>query len=270
MTQSNFAHTYVPSLGRSVHRLGLACNYGIDEATFETALDRGMNYIFWTSLKTGHLRPALIRRLKQDRDRYILATGPAIGFFGGSVRRAAESILRKFQTDCIDVFHLFWVGRTSALTASTLGEIEKLKAEGKVRSLAISIHDRERAGELVQDSPIDVFMLRYNAAHPGAEHDVFPYFAQRKDAARPGRPGIVAYTATSWRKLLKAPRSWPAAPMTASDCYRFCLSNPNVDIVLTGPSSAKHVEENFSGLERGPLSEDEAKWMREFGAVVHG
>ena len=38
----------------------------------------------------------------------------------------------------------------------------------------------------------------YNAAHPGAEMDIFPHYAAR-------RPLTVAYTATSWRKLLKKP-----------------------------------------------------------------
>ena len=40
-------------------------------------------------------------------------------------------------------------------------------------------------------------MIRYNAAHPGAEQDVFPHLAARQ-------PAVVAYTATSWRKLLPA------------------------------------------------------------------
>ena len=35
-------------------------------------------------------------------------------------------------------------------------------------------------------------MIRYNAAHPGAERDIFPHLEAR-------RPAVVAYTATSWR-----------------------------------------------------------------------
>ena len=34
-------------------------------------------------------------------------------------------------------------------------------------------------------------MIRYNAAHPGAEQDIFPYLAKRRLA-------IVTYTATRW------------------------------------------------------------------------
>jgi predicted aldo/keto reductase-like oxidoreductase len=57
--------------------------------------------------------------------------------------------------------------------------------------------------------------------------------------------------------------------MTAGDCYRFCLSNPHVDVVLTGPADRPQLEENLAALERGPLSPDEERWMREYGRVVH-
>jgi hypothetical protein len=30
------------------------------------------------------------------------------------------------------------------------------------------------------------------------------------------------------------------------------------------------MEENLAALEKGPLSPDEEKWMREFGKAVHG
>ena len=58
--------------------------------------------------------------------------------------------------------------------------------------------------------------------------------------------------------------------MTAGDCYRFQLSSPAIDVALTGPASRAQVEENLAALERGPLSEEESTWMREFGRAVHG
>ena len=58
--------------------------------------------------------------------------------------------------------------------------------------------------------------------------------------------------------------------MTAGDCYRFCLSSPHVDVTLTGPASTAQLDENLAALERGPLAPEEDRWMREFGAAVHG
>ena len=265
MQETTFSHKILPGLNRKVFRLGLCANFGIEPEAYEAALERGFNYLYWVSWRTGRLRAPLKRALKADRERYVVATGPVLGYFGGSVRRAAESTLRTLGTDYLDVFHLFWLGKTSAWTESTQSELIKLKEEGKIRTIGISIHDRKRANLLMKDSPIDLFMLRYNAAHPGAERDIFAHH----DHAAPNRKAVVAYTATSWRKLLKKPSAWEGAPMTAGDCYRFCLSNPHVDVALTGPANMKQLDENFAAMEKGPLSSEEDDWMRRFGKVVH-
>lgn len=106
-------------------------------------------------------------------------------------------------------------------------------------------------------------MVRYNAAHPGAEEDIFPH-------VDPGRRAVVAYTATRWRKLLKRPRGWDGRVPTTGDCYRFCLTEPKVSVVLTGPKNRRMLEANLEAVRRGPLSTDELAWMRDFGRVVHG
>jgi hypothetical protein len=81
---------------------------------------------------------------------------------------------------------------------------------------------------------------------------------------------VVAYTATSWRKLLRPPKGWSGAPMTAGECYRFCLGNPNVDVVLTAPASRAELEANLGELARGPLEPERLEQVRAFGRVVHG
>jgi predicted aldo/keto reductase-like oxidoreductase len=264
METTDFTRRHVPALGRDVFRLGLACNYGIDARGFEHALDRGVEYVFWTQRNTGAVEPALVKALASKRDRVVLGAGPSIGYLGFNVRRGAESLLRDFKVDRIDVFHLFWVGVGSALSDGTMEAMARLKEEGKIGAFAISIHDRKRAGELVKSSPIDWYMLRYNAAHPGAERDIFPNI----DAASK-RPAVCAYTATSWRKLLSKPSGWSGDAMTAGDCYRFCLSNEHVDLTLMGASSIAQVDENIDALARGPLSTEENTRIRAFGESVH-
>ncbi len=263
MTDEGFRHTHLRAVNKRVLRLGLATNYGLDGRGFAKALDHGVNYVFWSSLRSKDITPVFAEKLKADRERYVIATGPTTGWFAGSYRRGVEKALKTLGVEYLDVFHLFWLGVGSALTESTMGELVKLKEEGKIRAIGCSIHDRERAGRLAADSPIDLFMLRYNAAHPGAERDVFPHLAKRN-------PSVVAYTATSWRKLLKRPSGWQGRVATAPDCYRFCLSSPHVDLVLTGPANEAQLDENLAALDRGPLSDDEMTWIREFGRVVHG
>jgi aryl-alcohol dehydrogenase-like predicted oxidoreductase len=258
----DFTHRYMPLFGKRVHRLGLSGNYGIDEAGLHAAIDRGLNYLAWTP--GSRLYTRVVREVaRRDRERFVIASGPGSGYFGWQVRRGAERALKVLGVEYLDLYQLYWLGRLSAWTEGTITELVKLKEEGKVRAIGISIHDRQRAGMLAADSVLDLLMIRYNAAHPGAERDIFPHLARRK-------PAIVAYTATSWRKLLARPRGWDGPVPSAGDCYRFCLSNPHVDIVLTAPASLTELEQNLAALQKGPLSEDELAWMRRFGQVVHG
>ena len=258
----DFLYRDVPAFGRRVFRLGLATNYGVDGEDLEWALEQGVNYIFWTP-RARRVTRSLRAALKRDRESLVLACGPTTGYFGGCIKRACERLLEKLGTDYLDVFQLFWLGRASAWTPSTIDALISLRDSGMVRAIGVSIHDRRRAGKIAADSPLDMLMIRYNAAHSGAEQEIFPYLAKRG-------PAIVAYTATRWGALLKRPKGWEGSIMTAGDCYRFCLSNPCVDLVLTGPKNRRQLQDNVHDLrEKGPLTEDEARWMRDFGQCVH-
>jgi aryl-alcohol dehydrogenase-like predicted oxidoreductase len=257
-----FLYRDLAPVHKRVFRLGLAANYGIDESGIRAAFDRGVNYLYYT-FRSKKLATSLRDVFRAQRDRYVVAATTTLGWFGGSVRRGAERALTQLGTDYLDVFQLGWLGVGAAWTDGTLAELRHLKESGKVRALGVSIHDRERAGRLAEDSPLDLLMIRYNAAHPGAEKDIFPHLEKR-------RPTVVAYTATSWRKLLKRPSGWSGPVPTAGDCYRFCLSSPHVDLVLSGPATGAQLDENLASLQKGPLGADEMTWMREFGKVVHG
>jgi aryl-alcohol dehydrogenase-like predicted oxidoreductase len=141
----------------------------------------------------------------------------------------------------------------------------ELQKRGLVRHIAVSTHNRPLVSEVAAEHGIAVVHLRYNAVHRGAEQEVFPHVAQD-----PERPGIVAFTATSWRQLLDPKRVPPGERTpTAMDCYRFVLSNPAVDVCLTGPSTEKHVEDALRAIDLGPMSEDELVWMRRVGDFIH-
>lgn len=261
MTSDDFLHRDVRVLGKRVHRLGLSGSFGLDEDGVREGLER-LQYVFWNPTARRVTRP-LREALARDRDRYVVATGPTFGYFPGAFRRRVERSLRLLGTDHLDVLQLYWMGKMSAFTGAVREELLRLREEGKVRALGASIHDRARAGRLAEDSVLDLLMIRYNAAHPGAEQDIFPHLARRQ-------PAVVAYTATSWRRLLRAPSGWTGPLPTAGDCYRFCLTSPHVDVVLTGPRTATELRENLAAVERGPLEAAEMDRMRTFGRAVHG
>jgi hypothetical protein len=258
---TDFEQREVPALRKRIFRMGLSGSFGLDEAGCREALER-VQYVFWSG-RMKALTSALRDAMARDRDRYVVSAGPILGYFPGAVRKAAEAALRTLGTDYIDVFQLYWLGKMSAFSPSVQEELVALREEGKVRAIGASIHDRPRAGRLAETSVLDLLMIRYNAAHPGAETEVFPFLEHRS-------PAVVAYTATSWRKLLQPPRAWKGPPATAGDCYRFCLTSPHVDVVLTGPRSVAELRENLAAVEKGPLSEAEMSFMRDLGRTVHG
>ena len=259
---SDFLHRDVPALRKRVFRLGLAVSHGLDDAGIREALDGEMNYVFWNPTArrlVGPLRDALSR----DRERYVVATGPTLGWFAGPIRHRVESALRQLRTDYLDVVQLYWLGVSSSLGEANAETLARLREEGKVRAVGVSIHDRPRAARLAEDSVLDLLMIRYSAAHPGAEKDVFPNLTRRN-------PAVVAYTATAWRRLLRRPRGWDERPATAGECYRFCLTSPHVDVVLCSPATVGQLRENLADAARGPLGAPEMDFMRRLGRAVHG
>ena len=267
----SFSHTTLPSLGKRVLRIGLAGNYGIDPAGVRHAAERGIDYWLWTP-RFKKVTPVLRDILARDREAHVVSY-LAGALLKGGIRRNIEKALKALGTEYLDCFKLAWLGRTARYNNSIRDALLQLKEEGKIRSFGCSIHDRKRAGQLARESAMDTFMLRYNAKHPGAEVDIFPHLAERN-------PTIIAYTATAWRQLLKPYGEaglppWPGSasigqvpPLTAPLCYRFCLSNPHVHVVLTGPKDRTQLDQNLDALEAGPLTVEELDWVRQYGAFV--
>ncbi|UCC74881.1 MAG: aldo/keto reductase [Gemmatimonadota bacterium] len=260
----DFLHTTLGSTALEVHRLGLSASYRPGKKTIHRAIDEGINYFFAYGFDTQMTR-TLRDIFRNERERFVIATGPYNLLWGHtSLRRTLEKRLRQLRTDYIDVFLFLGVAKPKHLPENVREELYRLREEGKIKFVGMSCHDRKFAGELAADGALDVFMIRYNAAHRGAEQDIFPYLEQHN-------PGVVSYTATRWRYLLKRPRDWPKDGRipTAGLCYRFVLSNPHVHVCMTAPSNLEQLEENLAAVRRGPLDEEEMRFMQEFGNAVH-
>lgn len=268
-SHQDFSHTHLPHINKQVCRLGIAGNYGIVSDDVRWAAEQGANYWLWGA-SFGKIKQGLQEILHQDREKHIVAM-LGMGIFGWQVRWSVENALRKLKIDYLDTFKLGWLGVTSRLSRGIIDTLIKLREEGKIKAIGTSIHDRKRAGQLAQDSAIDLFMLRYNAKHPGAEQDIFPHLHVRN-------PAIVSYTALAWGQLTRPVKGinmppWPTSqsdhpsipPLTPALCYRFALSNPHVHLVLTGPRNRQELAQNLAVLQQGPLSEEEMTWVREYG-----
>lgn len=261
---NDFLQNTLGRTGIPVHRLGLSASYRPGERTVQRALDEGVNYFFCYGFDGQMIR--VLRRLPPDRrERCVIATG-AYNYlwWRQDLVKTLEKRLRQLHTDYIDVFHFLGVIRPKDLTPRVLDDLAKLRADPRVRAVSMSCHNRTLAGQMAADGTLDCLMSRYNAAHRGAETEIFPHLAAHDTA-------LVSYTATRWGFLIRRTKGWPKnGPIpTAGQCYRFVLSNPHVDVCLTAPRSEREFAENLAAVRQGPLSEEEMEFLRSYGDAVH-
>ena len=222
--------------------------------------EHGVNTFFANTLFPGIAEG--IRRLIRagHRDDLVLISMSSLPF-GWSIRRNWEKQTRFFGIDHIDVFLMGWVQGRWYLSGRAWPTMERLREEGKVRAIGWSTHDRKMATELARERRPDVMMIRYNAAHRGAERDIFEPLGEEC-------PGIIAYTATRWGMLMHPPMEGVQG-MTGPECYRFTLSHPAVNTVMCAARSRAEIDENVAGVREGPLSDERMAEVREFGDQVH-
>lgn len=242
--------------------LGLGGSYGISAEDTEYAFhELGINYFFVTPTMKG-LAEGVRRLIKAGhRDKIIIGSGANLPF-GATVPRAFAKSAKYFGVEQIDIFHLFWVQSHWYVEGNTWKAMAKLKEEGKIKGLAISCHDRVMARALTDELHLDALMIRYNAAHRGAEKEIFAGLSQNLSDS----PAIVSYTATRWGRLLKPVKEFKA--MSAPECYRFALSHPRVNVVLCGARNRDELLTNTKGVLEGPLPESRMAEVRQFGDAV--
>ncbi len=251
--------------GLKVGRLGIASGYGAPTAAIEEAFEWGCNYFTWGTVIKGYsapMRQALKNIVaKGQRDRLVLATF-TYAHNNFLTERLLARGLKSAGLDHADVLILGYFSRRPP--RRLIDGALRMKEKGLIRFIGLSSHNRKLLGELARNGEFDVMHLRYNAAHRGAETEIFPFLEGER------RPGIVSFTATRWGKLL-APKKMPPGekPPTAADCYRFVLSHPAVDVCISGAKTAEQMRANLAGLDAGPMSDAELARMRRIGDHVH-
>jgi aryl-alcohol dehydrogenase-like predicted oxidoreductase len=177
------------------------------------------------------------------------------------LRKSVERGLQALGVERADVLLLGWYD--SAPSEKLLRGVEDLRTSGSFGHLGLSTHHRPLVAELCGDPSLGVVHVRYNAVHPGAEHEVFPKLPPAAG------PGIVSFTNTCWGQLLD-PSRMPAGESCppAEDCYRFALSQEAVDVAVCGPKNDDELSSALLALRKGPLDPDEMRCMRRIGQHI--
>jgi aryl-alcohol dehydrogenase-like predicted oxidoreductase len=249
------------STGIEVGRLGVASSYRAPAQAFEEAFEAGCNYFTWGSFIRGPARQfeAAARSLfgNGHRSRIVLSV-LSYAHSAFLTERFLRKGLKKLGTDYADVLLLGYYSKPPP--RRVLEGALRLKESGMVRAIGITTHRRTLVPKLHREGVLDLYHVRYNAVHRGAETDLFPH------VTGPDKPGIVAFTATCWGRLLSEKRMPPGErPATAVECYRFALTHPAVDVCMTGPRTLEQLRENLATLGQGPMDGAELARMHRIG-----
>lgn len=209
-----------------------------------------------------------------------------------------EQSLRNLKLDCIDLQQLHVWRDEWMEDQSWLETLRKLKAQGKVRAIGVSINDHEpdSALRLVESGVIDTVQVIYNIFDQAPaeqllpaclRHDVgvlarcpydeggltgtitpeatFPKGDWRHDYFKGDRKEQVAAHVAPLKQLLG-----PEAGTLPELALRYCLAHPAVSTVIPGMRGRKHVQANCAvsdgrSLSNGLLQElARHAWLRNF------
>lgn len=251
-----------------VCRLGLATrgNTGLSADDVLFAVDRGVNFLNWCGVPDG-LSEAVGRLGARRREVMVCVQFEARTAAGAAAE--LPQVLRQLRTDYVDVLTYYYVEQPEEWEqiigpGGALEYCAAARDDGLVRMLGLTSHQRCLAAEAARSGKLDMLMVRYNAAHRGAEKEVFPVTDAR------GIP-VVVYTCLRWGALLGGTRDDPPGfeVPPAPAWYRFALQSPSVAVALMAPDGRAELEEDLTVLDApGPLPEDEYERLAAHGQRV--
>lgn len=251
------------------------------ELVVHAALELGINFID-TATSYGESERRIGLALQGRRDQVIVASKVGIGRDNDSYSydatiRAVESSLRKLQTDYIDLIQIHSLENAGheRVRHETLPALQKLKEQGKVRSIGVSERKTCFIEPYVQEEMIDAIQLfgLYTLIDQSAAERLFPHTRRNHMGillASPLMMGILAdnpapfinrnenlYIESQARMAqLSFLRKSDEPGSLVEAAMRFCISCPDISVTLTGTTDAKELLQNVGycdgiGLDPG-------------------
>jgi predicted aldo/keto reductase-like oxidoreductase len=230
------------------------------------ALDQDVNFLNWCGTPNSMSRT--IAELGPRRAEVFVCVQFEARTAEDADRELAD-ILTELHTPWIDALTFYYVEEPEEWgqihgPGGSLSYCAAARKEGKVERLGVTSHQRRLAADMARSGLLDLLMVRYNAAHRGAEQDVFPV----TDTL--GLP-VVVYTSLRWGALLRAtPDDPPGFDVPRAPAwYRFALQPPAVSVALMAPDNRQQLEEDLTALQAlAPLSPEEYERLARHGQRV--
>ncbi len=232
------------------------------------AIDNGVNYIDTAYAYTGS--EEVLGKALQDgyREKVILVTKLPVWEVKckEDFRKFLDLQLSRLQTDYIDFYHLhnlFSDNWEIVKKYDAIKIMEEFKAEGKIKYIACSVHERlEHWKEVADAYDWDMMMMQYN------------YFDKYNQAgieglhyvAAKGTPVVIMESLRGGMLACEPPETVAKAlaPVSggsyAEKAFKWLIDQPECAVILSGCSSLEQVVENikiFNSLDANCLTEAE-------------
>ena len=241
-------------------------------------LDAGINFID-TSPDYGPSEDRIGKWIAHRRDEYFLATkcgcnvplqggdnAPRHIWTGAQVRHNIEHSLQRLKTDYVDVWQVHSAPPDELAQSDVLETMLKIKEEGKVHHIAVSMSGASAGHGYGQLRPyldgdwdqFEAIQVWYSALTRASEEAM-------REAANRGKGMIirgVVRTIEPYTSLADFMDKVGLNDLRASGesaaqfLLRFAISHPALHTTIIGTKSLDHLADNVKAVEAGPLAPD--------------
>src|SRR6195256_1640576 len=174
-------------------------------AAIHAGLDRGMNWIDTAAVYgLGHSETVVGRAINGLAQRPYIFTKCSLvwdksgnlshNLQAASIRREAESSLKRLKIDTVDLYQIHWPAWHGAPENASLGSIEeavgalaKLKAEGKIRHIGVSNFNAQQIQRALRVAPVASLQPPYSLLARDVESGILPFTLAH-------RIGVIVYS----------------------------------------------------------------------------
>ncbi|MEZ4617973.1 MAG: aldo/keto reductase [Caldilineaceae bacterium] len=244
----------------------------------ESVLDAGINFID-TSPDYGPSEDRIGKWIAHRRDEYFLATkcgcnvpqqggddAPRHIWTGAQVRHNIEHSLKRLNTDYVDVWQVHSAEPDELAQSDVLETMLRIKEEGKVRHIAVSMSGRAAGRGFGQLRPyldgdwdhFEAIQVWYSALERASEDAM-------REAANRGKGMIirgVVRTVEPYESLTGFVDKVGLNDLRANGesaaqfLLRFAIAHPALHTTIIGTKSLDHLQDNIKAVEAGPLAPD--------------